>query len=204
MYMTYCIFLVGIVYAKKVAIFSIQLWRMFLIFHVDSSLMLKDFFSLRFEISLVGWNHRYLISRLSLQVLYLWRHVLSTAPPFILWRSNLEILFAPLHRSSPFIGGLRWQAIQKKCSRKNPKSSLYCEMLELPHVMEGAIITILPWQNVLFRFCTIPLDGWNNPALCECVKSYIFCYVSFKISSFFSHLENKIFYLTLEQSPYSW
>jgi hypothetical protein len=29
----------------------------------------------------------------------------------LLW-SNLEILFAPLHRSSPIIGGLRCQAIQ--------------------------------------------------------------------------------------------
>jgi hypothetical protein len=58
------------------------------------------------------WTHRYLMSRLSLQVFYLWRHVLSTAPPFILWWSNFEILFAPLHRSSPFIGGLRCQAIQ--------------------------------------------------------------------------------------------
>jgi hypothetical protein len=48
----------------------------------------------------VGISHRYLISRLSLQVFYLWRHVLSTVPPFILWWSNLEILFAPLHRSS--------------------------------------------------------------------------------------------------------
>jgi hypothetical protein len=38
--------------------------------------------------------------------------VLSTAPPFILWWSNLEILIALLHRSSPFIGGLRCQAIQ--------------------------------------------------------------------------------------------
>jgi hypothetical protein len=35
------------------------------------------------------------MSRLSLQVFYLWLHV-----------------FAPLHRSSPFIGGLRCQAIQ--------------------------------------------------------------------------------------------
>jgi hypothetical protein len=52
------------------------------------------------------------MSRLSLQVFYLWRHVLSTAPPFILWWSNLEILFVPLHRTSPFIGGLRCQAIQ--------------------------------------------------------------------------------------------
>jgi hypothetical protein len=61
---------------------------------------------------LVRAHHRYLMSRLSLQVFYLWRHVLSTAPPFILWWSNLEILFAPLHRSSPLIGGLRCQAIQ--------------------------------------------------------------------------------------------
>jgi hypothetical protein len=58
------------------------------------------------------FNHRYLISRLNLQVFYLWRHVLAAAPPFILWWSNLEILFVPLHRSSPFIGGLRCQAIQ--------------------------------------------------------------------------------------------
>jgi hypothetical protein len=40
--------------------------------------------------------------------------VMSTAPPLILWWSNLEILFDPLHRSSPFIGELRCQAIQKE------------------------------------------------------------------------------------------
>jgi hypothetical protein len=57
-------------------------------------------------------GHRYLMTRLSLQVVYLWRHVSSTAPPFILWWSNLEILFGTLHRSSPFIGELRYQAIQ--------------------------------------------------------------------------------------------
>jgi hypothetical protein len=56
--------------------------------------------------------HRYLMSRLSLQLFYLWRHVSSTAPPFILWWSNLEILFGPLHRSAPFIEELRRQAIQ--------------------------------------------------------------------------------------------
>jgi hypothetical protein len=39
--------------------------------------------------------HRYLIPRLSLKVVYLWRHVSSTAPPFILWWWNLETLFAP-------------------------------------------------------------------------------------------------------------
>jgi hypothetical protein len=54
-------------------------------------------------------EHRYLMTRLSLQVVYLWRHVSSTAPPFILWWSNLEILFGPLHRNSPFIGDLRYQ-----------------------------------------------------------------------------------------------
>jgi hypothetical protein len=59
-------------------------------------------------------NNRYLMCRLSLQVFYLWRHVLATAPPFILWWSNLEILFGPLHRGSPFIGELRCQAIQTK------------------------------------------------------------------------------------------
>jgi hypothetical protein len=56
--------------------------------------------------------HRYLIPRLSLKVVYLWRHVSSTAPPFILWWWNLETLFSPLNRSSPFIGELRCQAIQ--------------------------------------------------------------------------------------------
>jgi hypothetical protein len=45
------------------------------------------------------------MTRLSLQVVYLWRHVSSTAP-------NLELLFRPLHRNSPFTGELRCQAIQ--------------------------------------------------------------------------------------------
>jgi hypothetical protein len=56
--------------------------------------------------------HRNLMSRLSVHVFYLWHHVLSIAPPFIIWWSNWEILFAPLHRSSPFIRELRCQAIQ--------------------------------------------------------------------------------------------
>jgi hypothetical protein len=62
-------------------------------------------------------HHRYLMSRLSLKVFYLWRHVLSTAPPFIFGWSNLEILLPLLHRSSPFIGGLRCQAIQREHGR---------------------------------------------------------------------------------------
>jgi hypothetical protein len=59
-------------------------------------------------------GHRYLMTRLSLQVVYLGRHVSSTAPPFILWWSNLVpvILFGPLRRKSPFLGELRCQAIQ--------------------------------------------------------------------------------------------
>jgi hypothetical protein len=46
--------------------------------------------------------------RLHLHDFYLWRHVVSTAPPFILWWWKFEILFDPLHRSSS-IGGQRWQ-----------------------------------------------------------------------------------------------
>jgi hypothetical protein len=60
----------------------------------------------------IQYTHRYLMTRLSLQFVYLWRHVSSTAPSFILWWSNLDILFGPLHLSSPFIGELRCQAIQ--------------------------------------------------------------------------------------------
>jgi hypothetical protein len=65
---------------------------------------------------------------LSLKVVYLWRHVSSTAPPFILWWSNLEILFGPLHRRSPFIGEstvkqFKWNTVLY--SRENPKRSLH-------------------------------------------------------------------------------
>jgi hypothetical protein len=64
------------------------------------------------KIDFTVFIHRYLMTRLSLQVVYLWRHVTSTAPSFILWWPNFEILFYPLHRSSPFIGELRCHAIQ--------------------------------------------------------------------------------------------
>jgi hypothetical protein len=85
---------------------------------VKKTLRSKKFMSCR---------HRYLMSRLRLKVFYLWRQVLLT---FILWWSNLERLFARLHRSSPFIRGLRCQAIRTEhvYNRKNPKSSLFCEM----------------------------------------------------------------------------
>jgi hypothetical protein len=51
-------------------------------------------------ISWVRWplhtasTHRFLMGRLPLQGSYLWRHVLSTAPPFIWW-PNLEICPPP-------------------------------------------------------------------------------------------------------------
>jgi hypothetical protein len=73
-----------------------------------------------------------IMTRLSLKVVYLWRHVSSTAPPFILWWWNLEILFAPLNRSSPLIGEncavkqFKWNTLLY--SREDPKRSLYCEV----------------------------------------------------------------------------
>jgi hypothetical protein len=98
-------------------------------------IILKHFSGPKLTHNSVCIIHRYLMTRLSLQVVYLWRHVSSTAPLFILWWSNLEIpvLFGPLHRSSPFIGDLCCQAIQTEhrpylYSRENPKSSLCCEM----------------------------------------------------------------------------
>jgi hypothetical protein len=62
------------------------------------------------------YHHRYLMSRFTLQGFYLWCHVLSTAPPFILWWPNLEILFVPVHHSFYFIRRLRCQPIQKEHS----------------------------------------------------------------------------------------
>jgi hypothetical protein len=98
------------------------------------------------------------MTRLSLKVVYLWRHVSSTAPPIILWWWNLEILFAPLNRSSPFIGELRCQAVQMEhalilYSREDPKGSLYCEMsvvkfyLELSRDSTGWMEPLWFWTN---------------------------------------------------------
>jgi hypothetical protein len=82
----------------------------------------------------MGWPHRYLMTRLSLQVFFLCRHVSSTAPPLILWWSNLEILVCPLHSRSHL--SLRRRAALPSNSNgtrsvhnwENPKSSLYCEL----------------------------------------------------------------------------
>jgi hypothetical protein len=43
---------------------------------------------------------------------YLWFHIQKTAPSFILWWPETEILFDPLRHSSPFIGLQRCKPIQ--------------------------------------------------------------------------------------------
>jgi hypothetical protein len=97
--------------------------------------------------------HRYLIPRLSLKVVYLWRHVSSAAPPFILWWWNLEILLGLLNRSSPFIGELRCQAIQIEhaliqYSSENPKRSLYCEMSVFKSYVAGKKSYLVFFLNI--------------------------------------------------------
>jgi hypothetical protein len=99
---------------------------------------------------------------LSLQVVYLWRHVPSTAPPFILSWSNLEKLFGPLHRSSPFIGELRCQAIQMEhgpyiAERAQKAVYVYCEMSvklfplpKIPAYCPSSVLAVPPsrlWQS---------------------------------------------------------
>jgi hypothetical protein len=85
------------------------------------------------------------MTRLSLQVFYLWRHVSSSAPPLILWWSNSELLVGPLHRSSPFIGELRCQAIQIEhgpyITERTQKSVYFVRCLWL-------------WATVLADCCT--------------------------------------------------
>jgi hypothetical protein len=54
------------------------------------------------------------MTRLSLQVTSC---IVDSAAIYIIWwYGDLEILFGPLHRSSPFIGELRCQAIQMEPS----------------------------------------------------------------------------------------
>jgi hypothetical protein len=89
----------------------------------------------------IPYIHRDLMSRLSSQVFYLWSCIVDTAPPFILWWSNLEILFAPLHRSSPFIGGLRCQSIQTEhglyIAERTQKAVYIVRCLRFDVILEG-------------------------------------------------------------------
>jgi hypothetical protein len=65
----------------------------------------------------------------------------------ILWRSNLEIIFAPLHRSSPFIGELRCRAIQTEhgpyIAERTQKAVYIVRYLWLPHIQ----------LQFMYRFC---------------------------------------------------
>jgi hypothetical protein len=78
--------------------------------------------------------HRYLMSRLSLQVFYLWRHVSSTAPPFKIMVVKFRNTILPpppqlsLHRRAALSSNSN--GTRSVYSRDNPKSSLpvYCEM----------------------------------------------------------------------------
>jgi hypothetical protein len=104
------------------------------------------------------------MTRLSLQVVYLWRHVSSTAPPFILWWSNLELLFVPLHRSSPFIGELRCQAIHME-------HGLIVAREKLPKTKESSAIAMdrpnCVWEVWEYGLCVVIMSGkrqvvWSN------------------------------------------
>jgi hypothetical protein len=111
------------------------------------------------------------MSRLSLQVFYLWRHVLSTQrAPFILRWSNLEILFAP--QRSPFIQRLRCQAIQTKhCPyiTERAQQAVYivrclCTGIDLKQKKIGLVNLgmpiLIPFMLTCLRcdFNTLPID----------------------------------------------
>jgi hypothetical protein len=119
----------------------------------------------------VSCYHRDLMTRLSLQVVYLWRHVSSTAPPFILWWSNLEILFGPRHCSSPFIGELRCQAIQMEHGQyiaERTQNAVYIvTCLWLPH----GIKLCNYWEINLkkFNFSIVAKKKWPVNYMCEYV-----------------------------------
>jgi hypothetical protein len=108
-----------------------------------------------------GWprtNHRNVMTILSLQVVYLWRHVSSTAPPFILLWANLEILFGPLHlRSSPFIGELRCQAIQMEHGpyiAERTQKAVYivrCLWYQLTRAAPTSSSVLFYWRALAYR-----------------------------------------------------
>jgi hypothetical protein len=70
---------------------------------------------------MVNVSHRYLMTRLSLKIVYLWRHVSSTAPPFILWWWNLEILYLPPSTVKLF----KWNTLLYSKDPKRTQSAVY-------------------------------------------------------------------------------
>jgi hypothetical protein len=78
-------------------------------------------------------TNRYLMSRLSLHVFYLWRHVLSTAPPFIYYGGKIYKYYLPPSTAAlPSYEGCAVKQFKRNTVRiqqkEPPKSSLYCEM----------------------------------------------------------------------------
>jgi hypothetical protein len=132
-FMTYCIFKITALNSFKNKKSSIDVF-----FSLSNSTI--DSYSVEgFFLSCVA--HRYLMRyRLSLQVFYLWRHVLLTAPPFT---SSMVVKFRnTICPSQPQLSLHRRAALSSNSngrrsvySRKNPKNSLYCEisMVELSH-----------------------------------------------------------------------
>jgi hypothetical protein len=93
----------------------------------------------RFSSPAASSNHRYLMSRLSLQVFYLWRHVLSTAAPFTVHCIMVVKFRNTICPPPPQISLHRRAALSSnsngtRCvySRKNPKRSVHCEMSMAP------------------------------------------------------------------------
>jgi hypothetical protein len=140
--------------------------------------------------------HRYLMSRLSLHVFYLGRHALSTAPPFILWWSNLEILYAPLHRSSPFIERLRCQAIQTE------HGPYIAERTQKAVCIVTCLWPILVWPWIRSHILLDPYPMKKLPSCCNTepepqlqlwllLQTYFFyCLIMYiQLAHFYTHLQ---------------
>jgi hypothetical protein len=129
------------------------------------------------------------VSRLSLQVVYLWRHVLSTQRRhlYIVWWSNLEILFGPpppqvsLHRRGYALSSNSNGTRSVYC-RNNPKRSLYCEMSvsSFPCLHQCIILYVFECVNI-----SVCIDMWiyhvfvthmHQHYICNIVL-YWYCYI---------------------------
>jgi hypothetical protein len=96
------------------------------------------------------------MGRLLLHGFYLWRHVLSTVPPFILWWWQFAIPFDPLPRSSSFLGGQRWQPIQTGHSlhikgKGGGRSRYYSILMSMFLTSKTFVLFFLPIQTFLIK-----------------------------------------------------
>jgi hypothetical protein len=117
--------------------------------------------------------------------------IVDSAAIYKKWWSNLEILFGPLHCSSPFIGELRCQAIQTEhgplYSRENPKSSLYCEMSTvytwyfdsdysfvcLPEVFTTKLLQLMYFRGYFYTIIFIFVCRPKCTIILSCYKLFI-------------------------------